>query len=331
MSEQIPVIDIADYFAGRPGALASAARQVHDALTTVGFFVLTGHDVPAALIERTFEESRRFHQLPMAKKLALKLNEHINGYMVMGRYAVRTSDINKNDKGDLNEAFFIKRERAANDPLRLSGRRFVGANQWPDEADLPGFRVNVLEYADAMDQFALRFMPVVAASLDLAPEWFDDAFVDSQFTFRMSHYPPVAAEVNQFGIAPHSDSNFMTFLAQTEVPGLQVQMPPNGPHAGSWLDVPFVPNSFAVNSGDMLRRWSNARFLSTPHRALPPVGRERYAIPFFLGPRFDQLIECLPTCTGPGNPPKWEPISYSDWQAYWYDANYDPKHQRDVA
>ena len=65
MSEAIPVIDIADYLAGRPGALARAARQVHDALTTVGFFVLTGHDVPLPLIERTFAEARRFHALPM--------------------------------------------------------------------------------------------------------------------------------------------------------------------------------------------------------------------------------------------------------------------------
>src|SRR5215213_10344324 len=147
MSEAIPIIDVADCLAGRPGALAAVGRQVHDALTTVGFFVLTGHDVPMALIERTFAEARRFHQLPMDKKLALMLNEHINGYMVMGRYAVRTSDINDNDKGDLNEALFIKRERPANDPLLLSGRRFVGPNQWPAERDIPGFRANMLEYA----------------------------------------------------------------------------------------------------------------------------------------------------------------------------------------
>jgi isopenicillin N synthase-like dioxygenase len=63
---------------------------------------------------------------------------------------------------------------------------------------------------------------------------------------------------------------------------------------------------------------------------LPPVDRHRYAIQFFLGPRFDQPIECLPTCTGPGNPPKWPPITYAEWQGWWYDANYDPKVQRDV-
>ena len=294
MSETIPVIDIAGYLAGRAGALEATASRVREALTTVGFLVVTGHDVPRALICRTFAEARRFHDLPMAKKLALKLNEHINRYMAMSRYAVWTSDVNKNDQPDLNEAFFVKRERAPDDPLRLSGRRFVGPNQWPAEPDLPGFRERVLEYVDTMDALARRFLPAVAMALDLEPSWFDAAFSDSQFTFRLSHYPPVEAVPNQFGIAPHTDSNFMTFLVQTEVPGLQVRMP-----SGDWLDVPYIPGSFAVNSGDILHRWSNGRFKSTPHRALQPVGRHRYAVPFFLGPRFDQLIQCLPTCTGP--------------------------------
>jgi isopenicillin N synthase-like dioxygenase len=326
MLETIPVIDVADFLAGQSGALEATAFRLREALTEVGFFVLTGHDVPLALIDRTFAEARRFHNLPMIRKLALKLNEHVNGYMAMSRYAVWTSDVNKNDKPDLNEAFFVKRERAPDDPLRLSGRRFVGPNLWPEERDLPRFRAHVLEYVDRMNDIARRFLPAVAVALGLEPSWFDAAFEDSQFTFRLSHYPPVEAAANQFGIAPHTDSNFMTFLAQTEVPGLQVRMP-----SGSWLDVPYIPGSFAVNSGDILHRWSNGRFKSTPHRAVPPVGRHRYAIPFFLGPRFDQVIECLPSCVGPGNPPQWPPITYAEWQAWWYDANYDPKVQRDVA
>src|SRR5437660_8597712 len=209
---------------------------------------------------------------------------------------------------------------------RLGRDEARAPTRWPAEEDLPRFRANVLDYVAVMDDFARRFLPVVAVALDLPPDWFDAAFADSQFTFRLSHYPPVEPEANQFGIAPHTDSNFMTFLAQTEVPGLQVRMP-----SGNWLGVPYVPGSFAVNSGDMVRRWTNGRFLSTPHRALPPVGCDRYAIPFFLGPRSDHVIECLPSCTSPGNPPRWEPITYADWQAYWYDANYDPKLQRDVA
>jgi isopenicillin N synthase-like dioxygenase len=325
MTHTIPIVDVADYLAERPGALSATAHALHDALTTVGFLVLTGHDVSQPLIAQTFAEARRLHDLPMNSKLALRLNEHNNGYMSMGRYAVWTSDVNKNDKGDLNEAFFIKRERAPDDPLRRSGRRFVGANVWPDEAVLPGFRRHALEYADVMDSFARRMLPALAVALDLPPDWFDEAFQQSQFTLRLSHYPPVQAVANQFGIAPHTDSSFMTFLAQTDMPGLQVRMP-----SGDWLDVPYIPGSFAVNSGDMMQRWTNGRFKSTPHRALPPTTQDRYAIPFFLGPQFDWLIECLPTCTDAGNPPRWEPITYAAWQEYWYDANYDPKAQQDL-
>src|SRR5579872_7277752 len=122
MPDAIPVIDVADHLAGRSGALETLARRLHDALTTVGFMVITGHDVPQALIAQTFAEAERLHDLPMADKLALKLNEHNNGYMAMSRYAVWTSDVNKNTKPDLNEAFFIKRERTPDDPLRRSGR-----------------------------------------------------------------------------------------------------------------------------------------------------------------------------------------------------------------
>jgi isopenicillin N synthase-like dioxygenase len=331
MPDAVPVIDLAAYVADCPrarqsAALQSTARQIHDALTQIGFFVITGHGVPTALLEQTFTAAARLHALPMTTKLALKLNEHNNGYMAMGRYAVWTSDVNHNDKPDLNEAFFIKRERAADSPLRLSGRRFTGPNVWPDEATLPGFRAQILAYQAAMEDFSARLLPAIAVSLNLEPGFFLPHFVDSQSNLRLSHYPPVPAQPNQFGIAPHSDANFMTFLAQSDVPGLQVRSP-----SGEWLDVPYIPGSFAVNSGDTLRRWSNGRFLSTPHRAVPPTARHRYAIPYFMAPHIDTMIACLPTCSGPDNPPRWPDITYEEWITWWTNQNYDPKRQQDVA
>ena len=146
MTEAIPVIDLTDTIAGRAGAIQHTARAIHDALTQVGFFVITGHGVETDLIAQTFEQARRLHDLPMSKKIPLKLNEHNNGYMAMGRYAVWTSDVNDNDKPDLNEAFFIKRERAPDHPMRLAQRRFAGANVWPEQTDLPAFRDHILAY-----------------------------------------------------------------------------------------------------------------------------------------------------------------------------------------
>jgi len=320
----IPVIDLGPYLAGRPAAAASTAAELGHALQEVGFFVIVNHGIPQALVDDTFEEARRFHAQPMEAKLALRMNEHNNGYMMLGRYAVWTSDVNANDKPDLNEAFFIKRERSPDDPLVRAGRRFAGPNQWP--AALPGFREKVLAYTGAVDALAQKLVPLCAMALDLPADALDGAFRESQFSFRLTHYPPVPAEANQFGIAPHTDSNFMTFLAQSDIPGLQVRMPD-----GDWLDVPYLPGSFAVNSGDMMQRWTNHRFKSTPHRALPPVGRPRYAIPYFFGPHLDTEIACLPTCQGPGNPARYPPTTYAAYLAWWYDANYNAASQREVA
>jgi isopenicillin N synthase-like dioxygenase len=322
-TETIPVIDFGPCFGGAPGALEAAAAELRRALEEVGFFVMVNHGVPRVLIDRTFAEAKRFHDQPLPAKLALRMNEHNNGYMMMGRYAVWTSDVNANDKPDLNEAFFCKRERPPDDPLLRSGRRFVGPNRWPEA--LPGFRENVLAYTDAMDTLSRRVLPVCAVALGLSPDYFDAAFAESQFSFRLSHYPPLPAMPNQFGIAPHTDANFLTFLAQTEVPGLQVRLP-----SGEWADMPWLPDSYAVNSGDMMYRWTNGRFKSTPHRALPPGSRHRYAIPFFLGPHIDTVIECLPTCQGAGNLPRFLPITYEAYLTWWYDANYAASRQDDV-
>ena len=149
----------------------------------------------------------------MSAKHQVLMNEHNNGYLAQGRCNVSTSRASDADaKPDLNEAFFIKRERTADDPLVKAQRGFAGPNEWPSR--LPGFKQNVLEYTDAVDAMARRLLPALALLLDLPEDAFDGAFAESQFSFRLSHYPAVTAcEANQYGIAPHTDANFLTFLA----------------------------------------------------------------------------------------------------------------------
>ena len=320
MPHSIPLLDVSDYLTGKPGASSALAKAIASALEQVGFMLIVGHGVPQSLIDRTFAQAQRFHAQPLARKMQLRMNEANNGYMAQGQYAIVTSEHNETDEAEGNEAFFVKRERAASDPQVKPGRRLIGPNLWPD--DLPGFKQTVLEYSNAMDDFAMRCLPVLSESLGMPADYFTERFQCSQFSVRLSHYPPAQGGANQFGIAPHSDANFMTFLPQSAVPGLQVRMP-----GGLWVDVPDVPGSFAVNSGDTLRRWSNRRFKSTAHRALPPTREHRYAIPFFLGPNVDAVIECLPTCTSAESPPRWPPITYEDWMTYWYHNNYNYEKQ----
>jgi isopenicillin N synthase-like dioxygenase len=124
-------------------------------------------------------------------------------------------------------------------------------------------------------------------------------------------------EDHQWGLAPHTDSTFMTLLPANDVPGLWIR-----PEGYDWIEPPALPESFLVNSGDILRRWTNDRFLSTAHRVMNASGTDRYAMPFFFGTRDDALIEALPTCVGPDNPPRHEPITSGDYQRWFLNRNY---------
>jgi len=119
------------------------------------------------------------------------------------------------------------------------------------------------------------------------------------------HYTPhPEPEENEFGFAPHTDINFPIFLAQSALPGLEV-------HGRGRMDpAPAVPGTFVVNTGAMLARYSNDRFRLTPHRVINHNGASRYAIPFFLAPNHDAVVDCVPTCVGPDNPPHYEPTTY---------------------
>jgi isopenicillin N synthase-like dioxygenase len=134
----------------------------------------------------------------------------------------------------------------------------------------------------------------------------------------MSHYPQqtVVAD-NEFGLAPHSDTSFMTMLAQNDIPGLSIRLP-----NGRWIDAPSMPGSILVNGGDLLRRWTNDRFLATPHRVINRSGQERYAIPFFMDCDYDYRMECLPSCCSEANPPKYPPITYPEYMTWFRDQNY---------
>jgi isopenicillin N synthase-like dioxygenase len=222
----------------------------------------------------------------------------------------------------------IKRELPADHPDVLAGVLFRSGNQWPAESELPGFRATCLAYSAALERLALAVLPIYAVALDLPPDWFAPAFREASFTLRLSHYPqqePTSPE-DEYGIAPHADTTFMTLLAPNKVAGLAVRT-----QSGGWIDAPVIPGAFLVNSGELLRRWTNDRFMATPHRVVNRTGMERYALPFFFDATHDYRMECLPTCTSEDNPPKYPPTSYTDYQIAFQRLNYDHVRGGDAA
>jgi isopenicillin N synthase-like dioxygenase len=316
-ADAIPVIDYGPYFAGVPGALERVAAEVGSASENIGFFYAAGHGVCDELIDRAFAASRRFHALPLAEKLALKLNENNIGYLPLDASVQGASTVHKATRPNRNESFFISHDRAPGHPDVVAGKPLRGRNQWPPT--LPEIRTDMMAYFRALGAMCDRMLPPFAVSLGMPADLFAPYFAgEAHATLRFLHYPPQDPdEDNLFGQGPHTDNSFMTALARTDVPGLAVRLP-----SGEWFAPPVIPGTFLINLGNIMRRWSNDRFLSTPHGVINESGTDRYSIAYFHSPNPDRVIACLPSCTGPGDPPRYPPALYRDLIREFYRANY---------
>ena len=315
-TEEIPTLDISAYLAGSVGGLEQAAHDLHEISTTVGFFYLRGHGIPQGVIDAIFRETKRFHELPEDVKSRVPRINHDgfkSGYhgLFEKRPAAKVNIIN-DAKPNMLAKFSVNREGGSGGLSMSEDERRIERNVWPE--NLPGFKDAVMDYHHRIETLARSFLPLWAKCLSLPLDYFEPYFATPHLTLSLLHYPPQKEIGNrQYGIAPHTDNSLMTFLAQSNVPGLAVRMP-----SGHWRLVEAVPGTLLINTGNLLVRWTNGTYLSTKHRVINTNTVDRYSIPLFFGPSGDALIECVPTCTGPDRPPLYEPITYKDLRRWYY-------------
>jgi isopenicillin N synthase-like dioxygenase len=300
----IPVIDIAPLVSGSPEEAHTVARALGSACRDVGFFYVSGHGVPAALLARVFQTSAAFFAGPASIREAASFSGPggNRGYIRLGG---ETLDPGK--PSDVKEAFNIGLELAPDDPELLARAPFRAMNLWPD---MPGFRDTMIEYFNRLWRLGRDLHRGFAIDLSLDPDFFETRLDRPNATLRLLRYPPVAGPPpdGQLGAGVHTDYGNVTLLATDAVGGLMVQ-----DRSGRWLDAPVVPGAFICNIGDCLMRWSNDVYVSTPHKVVSPQGADRYSVAFFLDPNPDAVVACLPTCISPERPVKYQPITGADF------------------
>ncbi len=315
--EEIPTLDIAPYLAGMPGGREAVAAKLREISKTVGFFYLKAHGIPEDLVGRVFEQSRRFHALPIevkAKVPYFSTGSFRSGYQPCFKDEYQSTNINiiADAKPNLVAKFSVNREGGSGGLSMTDEERQTRVNVWPE--NLPGFKETIVDYHGRIEKLGRQFLPLWATSLKLPLDYFDKFFATPHLTMSLLYYPPQKDIGNrQYGIAPHTDNAMMTFLAQKDIPGLAVRMP-----SGHWRAVDIVPGTLLVNTGNLLVRWTNDEYLSTKHRVINTNAVDRYSIPVFFGPSGDAPIEVLPTCQSPQRLPRYEPITYLQLREWYY-------------
>lgn len=278
----LPVIDFGPVRARDARGIGVAAQQLYSACTSVGFFYIANHGVADSAIEAAVETSKRFFALPPEKKREVAVNERHRGFNALGDATMYGAK-----KPDYKEFFTIGLELSEDDPSVLAGEPLRGPNNWP--AFMPELRHALYTYYEAVGACGADLLRVVAAALGIDETFFAERYAKPLQRTQVIYYPPQVSDLgsNQFGVAPHTDYGCITLLWQDNNGGLQVL----DRRSKTWIDAPPIPDTFVINVGDLLARWSNDRFTSTPHRVINRSGRERYSIATFYDPDFGTKVD----------------------------------------
>ncbi|KAJ4470566.1 hypothetical protein C8J55DRAFT_537601 [Lentinula edodes] len=144
-------------------------------------------------------------------------------------------------------------------------------NNWIPDKDLPGFQTYATKFYNTCREFQLSILlPALALGLDLPKDFFLGYHEANENQLRLLHYPGAPTRVFE--------------------------------------------RDCVVQYRDFLIRWSNDTLKSTLHRVRAPPVRDDQGDDgttkeiFSMAYDYEKTIECLPGCSGPDKPKKYEPI-----------------------
>lgn len=310
-----PVIDLTPLL-GRddPRAGAASGRRetvaaLHQACTETGFFVVTGHGLDDELAA-VMAGARVFFDQPQTAKEAVPR---------IDRYG------------------FIPHSADAIDTDRASDRTEYLDVGLADEIPIPEVPgLDLTGTVRAYQRSALRVGHAVLAALAEALgqplDFFNDVMSNPQCRLRFLHYPPVEPAADgtlPVPTEPHTDYGLITLLATDGVPGLEVKAlddptSGDGAPASRWTPVDADAGQIVVNLGDMMARWTNDLYRSTPHRVVGPASGDRISIPFFVNPDPDVVVDTIDSCITDDRPGRYRPVTAGEFLARRIDGRDEP-------
>lgn len=300
----IPSVDLRDFISEDPKRKQDFIDKIGNAYQNIGFVALKGHFLDDKLVDKLYEEVKKFFDLPLEVKQKYEIPGigGQRGYVPFGKESAKGRK-----EGDLKEFWHFGQYVEDNPKLK---------EEYPDNVEveeLPEFNKVGKEAYKMLEKTAKYVLRALALHLGLEETYFDQYIHNGNSILRPIHYPPITEEPKEaVRAAAHGDINLITLLMGAQGKGLQVQN-----HEGEWIDAIAEPDELMINVGDMLSRHTNNKLKSTIHRVVNPPrelwGTSRYSIPFFMHPVSEMKLDVLESCIDEDNPKQFDDITAGEF------------------
>lgn len=300
----IPLVDLHRFTQGNEAERQAFVEDLGSAFHHTGFVGVVNHGIPLELVDRFYTESKAFFAMPEESKRRYEIPGMAGqrGYTSFGKEHAKQSEV-----ADLKEFYQIGQTVA-------DGQADPAA--YPDNvavAERPDFLPTGVALYRAFETSGGHLLRAIAIHLGLEEDYFDHFIHNGNSILRAIHYPPITREpASAIRAEQHEDINLITLLVGASAGGLQLLN-----KQGEWRDIVPGENEIVVNVGDMLQRLTNDYLKSTTHRVVNPPREEwhmaRLSIPFFLHPRGEMDLSCLPSCVTEERPLKYAPITAGEY------------------
>ena len=305
--DEIPSLDLSHFTHGTPELKEKFVQDLGEAYSNIGFVSIKNHGLSDQLTQDLYSVIQKFFSLDDDTKQSYEKPELAGqrGYVGKGKEHAKGRKT-----GDLKEFYHVGQEVEGDDPIKAE----YPDNIWPSE--IPTFASTTVEAYKTLEKAGINMLRAIALYLGLDEKFFDDKVKNGNSILRPIHYFPIdnPEEIPDDAVraAEHGDINLITLLMGASADGLQVLR-----KDGKWIPITALPDHVVVNVGDMMERLTNDRLKSTIHRVVNPPKEEmknsRFSIPFFMHPRSEMDLSCLPECVSEDNPKNYPDITAGDF------------------
>ncbi|XP_039252893.2 uncharacterized protein LOC120330120 [Styela clava] len=238
-------------------SMKAASRKIYEALSTKGYVCIQNCGIGSSEITDIFENASTFFRLDNDIKLKYRMDQDIIGYVPFD--------------GDMKFSHVLPNGKEA---LYVTGAGFALPNMnWPSDQYVPDFSENIKELGEKLRKLANLMMDIIAEEMQLQDRQYFRKLTSrmnqsGNYTMiRINHYPPV--DDNQklpqgtCRLVEHTDLTFISFIFRNTQGGLQM-LDKNE----EYIDIPFVPNSMLIITGDLIQKCTGGKIPAIKHRVV---------------------------------------------------------------